>query len=71
MYNKHHEVEEEAYKELRKLVGMNLTPDLIKSLTSLSKDINTRYKDEYHIEFDPIGEPVDKFVVKVTVHTVH
>lgn len=71
MYNKHHEVEEEAYKSLRKLVGMNMSTELINALATLRSGINSRYKDEYYVEFIPIGEPVEKFVVKVKVHTVH
>ncbi|ANA49558.1 hypothetical protein BI049_gp175 [Salmonella phage vB_SnwM_CGG4-1] len=71
MYNKHHEVEEEAYKLLQQCVGMNMTPALINKLAQIRTDLNSRYKGEYHVEFNPIGEVVTQFVVKVNVHTVH
>ncbi|QAU03771.1 hypothetical protein [Escherichia phage AnYang] len=71
MYNKHHEVEEEAYKELQKLVGQNMSPTLINSLAALRNDLNERYKGEYYVEFVPLTEVVDRFIVNVKVHTVH
>ena len=71
MYNKHHEVEEEAYKELQKLVGQNMTPALINNLAALRNDINERYKGEYYVEFVPLTEVIDRFIVNVKVHTVH
>ncbi|QQG32305.1 hypothetical protein CkP1_0236 [Citrobacter phage CkP1] len=71
MYNKHEDIKEEAYKLLRECVGMNMSPVLINKLAQIRSDINTRYKDEYHVEFIPIGEVVTHFVVDVKVHTVH
>ncbi|QEG13279.1 hypothetical protein KAALPHA_261 [Klebsiella phage vB_KaeM_KaAlpha] len=71
MYNKHKEIEEEAYKLLREIVGMNMTPELINKLAQIRTDMNSRYKDEYYVEFVPIGEVVTHFVVNVKVHTVH
>lgn len=71
MYNKHHEVEEEAYKLLRKLVGMKMSPELINKLAETRTDLNKRYKDEYHVEFTPISDPISHFTVRVKVHTVH
>ena len=71
MYNKHYEIEEEAYGLLRKLVGAKLDPALINALAEIRTNINTRYKNEYHVEFIPVGEVVTNFVVNVKVHTVH
>lgn len=71
MYDKHHEIEDEAYKMLRKLVGLNMSSTLINKLTEIRNDLNTRYKGEYHIEFVPVGEPTEQFVVRVKVNTVH
>ena len=71
MYDKHHEVEEEAYKMLRKCVGMNMSPTLINELARIRTDLNTRYKDEYHVEFLPLSDVNTHFVVNVKVHTVH
>ena len=50
MYDKHHEIEDEAYKMLRKLVGLNMSPTLINKLAGIRNDLNTRYKGEYHEE---------------------
>ncbi|AHY25200.1 hypothetical protein AVV36_gp210 [Pectobacterium bacteriophage PM2] len=71
MYNKHYEVEEEAYKLLRECVGVNLTPELINKIANIRKDLNTRYKNEYYVEFPPLVMPTNAFVVQVRVHTVH
>lgn len=71
MYDKHKQVEEEAYKMLRKVVGVGFNPDLINELTRIKADLNKRYAGEYFVEFDPINDPKIAFVVKVTVHTVH
>lgn len=71
MYNKHYEVEEEAYKLLHECVGYNMSPELINKLARIRTDINERYKDEYYVEFIPVGEPMTHFVVKIKVHTVH
>lgn len=70
MYDKHHEVEE-AYKMLRKCVGMNMNPALINELARIRTDLNTRYKDVYHVEFLPLSDVNTHFVVNVKVHTVH
>ena len=53
MCDKHHEIEDEAYKMLRKLVGLNMSSTLINKLTEIRNDLNTRYKGEYHVEFVP------------------
>lgn len=71
MYNKHHEVEEEAYSLLRKLVGKPFNPELINAIAEIRKDLNTRYAGEYYVEFPPINDPNIAFVVRVKVHTVH
>lgn len=71
MYDKHHEIKDEAYKMLRKLVGLNMSSTLINKLTEIRNDLNTRYKGEYHVEFVPVGEPTELFVVRVKVNTVH
>jgi hypothetical protein len=71
MYNKHNEVREEAYNLLRKCGGMHLSPELINKLAEIRTDINSRYKNEYHVEFVPVGEVVTHFIVNVKVHTVH
>lgn len=71
MYDKHHEIEDEAYKMLRKLVGLNMSPTLINKLAGIRNDLNTRYKGEYHVEFVPVGEPTELFIVRVKVNTVH
>lgn len=71
MYDKHHEIEDEAYKMLRELVGLNMSPALINKLTEIRNDLNTRYKGEYYVEFVPVGEPNTQFIVQVKVHTVH
>lgn len=56
MYDKHYEVEEEAYKMLRKCVGSEMNPSLINELARIRTDLNTRYKDEYHVEFLPLSD---------------
>lgn len=71
MYDKHHVVEEEAYKMLRELVGMNMSPALINRMAEIRTDLNKRYKDEYHVEFTPITDPITHFTIRVKVHTVH
>ncbi|XAO14055.1 hypothetical protein [Escherichia phage JM10] len=71
MYDKHHEIEDEAYKMLRKLVGLNMSPTLINKLAGIRNDLNTSYKGEYYVEFVPVGEPTEQFVVRVKVNTVH
>lgn len=71
MYDKHYEVEQEAYKMLRKLQGRPFNPSLINDIAEIRKDLNTRYAGEYHVEFQPINDPVVAFVIRVVVHTVH
>lgn len=71
MYDKHYEVEQEAYKMLRKLQGRPFNPGLINAIAEIRKDLNTRYAGEYYVEFQPINDPVVAFVVRVVVHTVH
>lgn len=70
MYDKH-QVVEEAYKMLRELVGINMSPTLINRLAEIRADINKRYQGEYMVEFVPMADPITHFVVKVKVHTVH
>ncbi len=71
MYDKHYEVEQEAYKMLRKLQGKPFNPELINAIAEIRKDLNTRYAGEYYVEFPPINDPVVAFVIRVVVHTVH
>lgn len=71
MYDKHNEIEDEVYKMLRKLVGLNMSSTLINKLTEIRNDLNKRYQGEYYVEFVPVGEPTTQFIVKVKVHTVH
>lgn len=71
MYDKHHEVEQEAYKMLRKLQGAEFNPALINAIAEIRTDLNKRYQGEYYVEFPPINDPVVAFVVRVVVHTVH
>lgn len=71
MYDKHNEIEEEAYKMLRTVVGEKLDPDLILKLENIRKDLNTRYQGEYHVDFEPLTAVQENFIVDVKVHTVH
>jgi hypothetical protein len=71
MYDKHYEVEQEAYKILRKLQGMPFNPELITAIAEIRNDLNKRYQGEYYVEFPPINDPIVAFVIRVVVHTVH
>ncbi len=71
MYDKHDEIKEEAYGFLNKLAGQGMSPALINELVKIRNDMNTRYKGEYHVEFAPMVEITDRFIVNVKVHTVH
>lgn len=71
MFDKHAQVKEEAYKMLRELAGMNISPELINKLAAIRGDINQRYKGEYYVEFVPISDPITHFTVDVKVNTVH
>lgn len=71
MYDKHQEIEDEAYKLLGELVGRNMDPSLINDIVRIKSDINKRYSGEYFVDITPLSDPIVKFVAEVTVHTVH
>lgn len=71
MFNKHEEVREEAYSLLNKMVGASMSPAIINKLIEIRNSLNSKYKGLYHVEFVPLTEVIDRFVVNVKVHTVH